>query len=285
MPDMTLGLSKSRDVVAWKAFAGVLMVAFTFLTVAPLLWLLYSSFKPHPAIIRNIFALPRELYVDNFTRAWELGNLGLYTINSVIYTATATLVTVFLALGAGYGLGKFGFRSSGIIYTFFIMGLLVTAHSVLVPLFILETRLGIDDTRLGVLLPYVAFGLPFMVYLSTSFIRGIPDSLEEVARIDGASYLKIFWHVIRPMSAPVVATMTIFSFVNNWNEFVFVFVLTSKQSLRSLPVGVNAFAGGMSRDYGLLFAALVIATVPMILFYIFFHEQLKRGFAAGAIKE
>ena len=187
--------------------------------------------------------------------AWTIGDLGLYTINSVIYTATATTVTVFLALGAGYGFAKFGFRISKYLHTFFVMGLLVTAHSVLVPLFILETRLGIDDTRLGVLIPYVGFGLPFMVYLATSFIRGIPDSLEEVARIDGAGYLSIFWHVIRPISAPVVATMTIFSFVANWNEFVFVFVLTSSQRLRSLPVGVNAFAGGQSRDFGLLFAA------------------------------
>lgn len=285
MSDMTIGVSKHGDVIAWKVFANVFMVLFTFLTLAPLIWLLYSSFKPHPEIIRNVFALPRQLFIENYTKAWRLGNLGLYTVNSVIYTASATLITVFLALGAGYGFAKFGFRATRYLYAFFIMGLLVTAHSVLVPLFILETRIGIDDTRLGVLLPYIGFGLPFLIYLSTSFIRGIPDSLEEVARIDGASYLKIFWHVVRPMSAPVVATMTIFSFVSNWNEFVFVFVLTSRQDLRSLPVGVNAFAGGMSRDYGLLFAALVIATVPMILFYIFFHEQLKKGFAAGAIKE
>jgi raffinose/stachyose/melibiose transport system permease protein len=285
MSDVTRAVSQDKDIVVWRIFSWVFMVFFTFLTVAPLLWLFYSSMKPHPEIVRNVFALPRGFFVRNYTRAWEIGNLGLYTINSVIYTASATLVTVFLALGAGYGFGKFGFRISRYLYTFFIMGLLVTAHSVLVPLFILETRLGIDDTRLGVLLPYVGFGLPFMIYLATSYIRGIPTSLEEVARIDGAGYLQIFWQVIRPISAPVVATMTIFSFVANWNEFVFVFVLTSKQSLRSLPVGINAFAGGMSRDYGLLFAALVIATVPMILFYIVFHEQLKRGFAAGAIKE
>jgi raffinose/stachyose/melibiose transport system permease protein len=285
MPEIGGTLGNARDIVAWKTFSNVFMVLFTVLTLAPLIWLLYSSMKPHPEIIRNVFALPRGFFVENYTKAWTLGSLGLYTINSIIYTASATVITVFLALCAGYGFGKFGYRISRVFYAFFIMGLLVTAHSVLVPLFILETRLGIDDTRIGVLLPYIAFGLPFMIYLSTSFIRGIPDSLEEVARIDGAGYLTIFWHVIRPISAPVVATMTIFSFVSNWNEFVFVFVLTSKQSLRSLPVGVNAFAGGMSRDYGLLFAALVIATVPMILFYIFFHEQLKRGFAAGAIKE
>jgi raffinose/stachyose/melibiose transport system permease protein len=285
MSDINSSLSNDPDIVGWKVFSWIFMVFFTFLTIAPLVWLFYSSMKPHPEIIRNVFSLPTGFYSRNYTRAWEIGNLGLYTINSVIYTASATIITVFLALAAGYGFGKFRFKISPYLYTFFIMGLLVTAHSVLVPLFILETRLGIDDTRLGVLLPYVGFGLPFLIYLATSYIRGIPDSLEEVARIDGAGYLSIFWQIIRPISAPVVATMTIFSFVNNWNEFVFVFVLTSKQELRSLPVGVNAFAGGMSRDYGLLFAALVIATLPMILFYIFFHEQLKRGFAAGAIKE
>ena len=285
MSSIAGSISRDRDLVAWKIFANVFMVFFTFLTIAPLFWLLYSSFKPHPEIVRNVFALPRTLFIENYVRAWTIGDLGLYTVNSVIYTASATVITVFLALAAGYGFAKFGFRISKYLHTFFVMGLLVTAHSVLVPLFILETRLGIDDTRLGVLIPYVGFGLPFMVYLATSFIRGIPDSLEEVARIDGAGYLSIFWHVIRPICAPVVATMTIFSFVANWNEFVFVFVLTSSQRLRSLPVGVNAFAGGQSRDFGLLFAALVIATVPMILFYIFFHEQLKKGFAAGAIKE
>lgn len=285
MSEMTIGVSKGRDAVLWKTFSAFFMVFFTLLTLAPLIWLLYSSLKPHPDIVRNVFSLPRELFFGNYTRAWTIGDLGLYTVNSIFYTVVSTVITVFLALAAGYGLGKFGFKISGYLYTFFVMGLLVTAHSVLVPLFILETNLGIDDTRLGVLIPYVGFGLPFMVYLATSFIRGIPDSLEEAALIDGAGYLTIFWHVICPVSLPVVATMTIFSFVANWNEFVFVFVLTTRQALRSLPVGVNAFAGGQSRDFGLLFAALVIATLPMILFYVVFHKQLKRGFAAGAIKE
>ena len=165
------------------------------------------------------------------------------------------------------------------------MGLLITVHSVLVPLFILETKLGIDDTRLGVILPYVAFGLPFLIYLATSYIRGIPDSLEEAAVIDGASYLRIFKDIIIPVATPVVATMLIFSFVANWNELVLVLTLTSKDTLRSLPVGVLAFAGGKTRNYGLQFATLVIATLPMILFYFFFHDQLAKGFSAGALKE
>ena len=284
-PALRKNLAKSEGLFAWQVAAYIFMAIFTLLTVGPLIWLTYSSFKPHPDIVRNMFALPTSFFVDNYRRAWELGNLGTLILNSVFYASIATAVTVYLALGAGYGFAKFGFRISSVFYAFFIMGLLVTAHSVLVPLFVMETRLGIDDTRLGVLIPYVGFGLPFMIYLATSDIRGIPDSMEEAAIIDGASYLKVFWMTMRPLSAPVVATMLIFAFLSNWNEFVFVFVLTSRQEIRSLPVGVNAFVGGLSRDFGLLFAALVIATIPMIIFYVLFREQLARGFAAGAVKE
>lgn len=269
----------------WRVFAYIFMVIFTVLTVGPLLWLLYSSFKPHAQIVLNQFALPTSFYTDNYVRAWQIGKLGTLILNSIFYAGIATVITVYLALAAGYAFAKFGFKVSRLLYAFFIMGLLITAHSVLVPLFVMETRLGIDDTRLGVLLPYVGFGLPFMIYLATSYIRGIPDSMEEAAIIDGASYRQVFWRIIRPMSAPVVATMLIFAFLSNWNEFVFVFVLTSREEIRSLPVGINAFVGGLSRDFGLLFAALVIATIPMIIFYVLFREQLAKGFAAGALKE
>lgn len=276
---------QDRSLIGWRIGAYVFMAVFTFLTVGPLFWLTYSSFKPHPDIVRNMFAFPKSFFFENYVRAWKLGELGMLILNSIFYSSIATVFTVFMALGSGYGFAKFGFKISKFFYAFFIMGLLITAHSVLVPLFVMETKLNLDDTRIGVLLPYIGFGLPFMIYLATSYIRGIPDSLEEAAIIDGAHYLQVFWTVIRPISAPVVATMLIFAFLSNWNEFVFVFVLTSRQEIRSLPVGVNAFVGGLSRDFGLLFAALVIATIPMIIFYILFKEQLAKGFAAGALKE
>ena len=158
-------------------------------------------------------------------------------------------------------------------------------HAVLVPLFLLESWLNIDNTRLGVILPYVAFGLPFSVYLAAAYIKNIPDALIESALIDGSNYIGIFHRLVLPLSRPVMVTLLIFVFLSNWNEFVFVFVLTNDTALRSLPVGVNAFAGGLARDFGLLFAALVISTIPMLIFYFFFHRQISRGFAAGALKE
>ncbi len=262
------------------------MVILALITILPLVWMAYTSFKPHKDIIENIFSLPKSLYVQNYLRTWEYGRLGIALVNSVIYSSVATVVCTILALMTGYGFAKFRFkRVSAVFYYFFILGLLITVHSVLVPLYVMESFFGLDDTRIGVLLPYIAFGLPFLVYLATSYIRTIPDALEEAALIDGASYLGIFWRVILPMAQPVVSTMLIFSFLSNWNEFVFVFTLTSRAVLRSLPVAVNAFAGGMARDFGLLFSALMIATIPMIAFYFSFREKIAQGFAAGSIKE
>lgn len=269
----------------WKTTSLLIIIFYTFLTITPLIWMLLVAFRPHADIVRNVFGLPNRLYFDNFLRTWKLGNLGRYMLNSIFYSVVATVITVYFALSTGFALTKFPYKVNKYIYIAYVMGLLITVHAVLVPLFLLETKLHIDNTRLGVILPYVAFGLPFAVFLASAYIKNIPDSLIEAALIDGSTYLGIFHRLILPMSRPVLVTLLIFVFLGNWNEFVFVFVLTSDSALRSLPVGVNAFAGGMARDFGLLFAALVISTIPMLIFYFFFHRQITKGFAAGALKE
>lgn len=268
-----------------RIIAYTVMITFTVLTVWPLFWLFYSSFKLHRDITRGPLALPTNPTFQNFVTVWIEGHLGIAFVNSIIYTGIATTFIVILAMAAGYAFAKFNYRITGFFYMFFILGLLVVVHSVLVPLFVMETKLNIDNTRFGVILPYIAFGLPFAVYLATSYIKGIPNALVEAAIIDGASYLDIFWHVILPVSRPIVTTMTIFAFLANWNEFVLVFTLTSKTHLRSLPVGINAFAGGMITDFGLRFASLSIGVMPIIIFYLFFRRQIAKGFAGAAVKE
>ncbi len=263
----------------------VVFIAFAFLTLAPLIWLLCSSFKPHDEIVKNVFALPKKIAFSNFIEAWKLGNLGIYLLNSIFYSLVAGTITVYLAMCVGYAVHSFSYAISKILYAFFLLSLLITVHAVLVPLFVMETRIGIADTRLGVILPYIAFGLPFLVYLAASFIKGLPKSLTEAALIDGAGHFVILHKIIIPISRPIVSTMFVFSFLGNWNEFISVFVLTSKVSLRSLPVGINSFAGGMSCNFGLLFATLIIGIVPILLFYIFCYKQIVAGVSAGALKE
>jgi len=270
---------------SWKTIAYFVMISFALLTIAPIVWMILNSFKPHSEIVRNPLSPPTSLYLQNFVLSWVQGHLGVYFFNSILYSMISTVITVILAMGSGYALSKFKYRFSNVIYMFYTLGLLITVHSVIVPLFIMETKLGLSNTRLGVIIPYIAFGLPFQVFLATTYVKGIPDAMQESAIIDGANYLQVFFAIILPMATPIISTMFIYTFLGNWNEFILVQTLTSEIAIRSLPVGINSFAGGMSRDYGLQFSALVIGTVPMIIFYLVFRDKIAQGFAAGATKE
>ena len=261
------------------------LILFTLITLIPIVWMVYSSFKLQGEIMMNPIGFPQAPTLRNYRDAWTFGNMGIAAYNSLVYTTVGTAATVFLAAAIGFGLTKFGFRAAGPIYSIFTLGLLITVNSVITPLFIMETRLGLYNTRAGVILPYIAFGLPMAVLLACSYIRGIPNALIEAAIIDGAGYLQVFWRVILGVSTPVLATIAILTFLRNWNEFILVFVLTSGAEMRSLPVSINSFAGRLNVNYGMQLAALVIGTIPMIVFYFFAHERLIKGFGEGALKE
>ena len=284
---MAPGQSKlQRPSINWRIAAYTLMIVFTVLTVFPLTWLFYSSLKPHPEIMLHPMALPRAPSLDNYFRAWTMGGLGISLLNSFIYTICSTLITLFLALAAAFGITKFGFKKSAAFFTAaFAMGLMIAVHAIIIPLFILERTVGILNRRIGVILPYVAFDLPMSVMIAISYVRGIPGALIESAEIDGAKYRYVFWKMIVPLSTPVIATMVILSFLRHWNEFLFVFVFTTRVALKSLPVAITQFAGRQNIEYGLQYASLVIGILPMIIFYFCFHAQLIKGFGEGALKE
>ena len=261
------------------------MFVFAILTVFPLIWLLYSSFKLNAEIVLHPLGFPRSPTFYNYTESWAKGHLGTALINSFIYTISATVSTMLLAMAAAFGLTKFSFKSTKFFTSAFALGLMISVHAVIIPLFQLEAKLGITNTRLGVIIPYIAFDLPLSVMIAVSYVRGIPNAIIESAEIDGAKYRYVFWMMIMPLSVPVIATMVILSFLRHWNEFLFVFVFPTKLALKSLPVAITQFAGRMNIDYGLQYASLVVGVLPMILFYIVFHAQLIRGFGEGALKE
>lgn len=274
-----------RAPLKWKIGAYILMFVFAILTVFPLIWLLYSSFKLNAEIVLHPLGFPRSPTFYNYTESWAKGHLGTALINSFIYTISSTVSTMLLAMAAAFGLTKFSFKSTKFFTSAFALGLMISVHAVIIPLFQLEAKLGITNTRLGVIIPYIAFDLPLSVMIAVSYVRGIPNAIIESAEIDGAKYRYVFWMMIMPLSVPVIATMVILSFLRHWNEFLFVFVFTTKLALKSLPVAITQFAGRMNIDYGLQYASLVVGVLPMILFYIVFHAQLIRGFGEGALKE
>jgi raffinose/stachyose/melibiose transport system permease protein len=213
-----------------------------------------------------------------------MGNFGTLFANSVFYTVITVSVVVILSLMAGFGFSKLSFKITPFLHGLFIIGILLTIQSILVPIFLLANAAKLYNTRLGVLIPYIGLGLPMGVYLCTEFIKGVPNELIESARIDGAGYMRIFASIVFPMCSSVAVTLAIITFTASWNEFVLINILTSSDSLKSLPVGVARFAGARATDYGRQFTGLVIALIPILVFYAIFRKQITKGVAAGAVK-
>jgi raffinose/stachyose/melibiose transport system permease protein len=268
-----------------KIIIYLVMAAFTVMAIYPIFWLIIQSFKTTQEYITSSkLAFPVFWYIDNYPYAWRMANLGGMLVNSVFYTFLTVAAVIVLGTGAGFAFSRIPCKATPILHGMFVVGILLTLQSIMVPLFLMTNAVGLYDTRLGVLIPYIGLGLPMSVYLSTEFCRSIPMALVESARIDGAKYLRIFASIVFPMLAPVAMTIGIMSFSGTWNEFMLINILTSSDSIKSLPVGINKFAGALATDYGKQFSALVIGMVPMVAFYLVFRKQITKGVAAGAVK-
>ncbi|HAP56663.1 MAG: carbohydrate ABC transporter permease [Sphaerochaeta sp.] len=260
------------------------MIFFTVMAIYPLLWLVMNSFKTTTEFQMNKLGFPKEWVLVNYKDAWVRGKFPRLILNSFIYTGVTTVVTLVFSFMAGFAFAKIPNRATKYLHGSFVIGLLLTLQSIMVPLFLIINWVGLYNTFLGVLIPYIGIAMPMGIYLGTEFIKSIPDALVESARIDGATYLKIFISIIVPMAAPVAVTVAIMTVTGTWNEFMLINILTSSDALKSLPVGVQKFAGALSSDFGKQFAALVIGLVPMLVFYLSFRKEITKGVAAGAVK-
>ncbi|MDC7229255.1 MAG: carbohydrate ABC transporter permease [Sphaerochaetaceae bacterium] len=260
------------------------MIFFTVMAIYPLLWLVMNSFKTTTEFQLNKLGIPQDWVLINYQDAWVRGKFPSLIFNSIIYTGITTVATLIFSFMAGFAFAKIPNKATKYIHGSFVIGLLLTLQSIMVPLFLIINWVGLYNSRLGVLIPYIGIAMPMGIYLGTEYIKSIPTALVESARIDGATYMKIFISIIVPMAAPVGVTVAILTVTGTWNEFMLINILTSSDALKSLPVGVQKFAGALSSDFGKQFAALVIGLIPMLLFYMFFRKEITKGVAAGAVK-
>lgn len=263
----------------------LIVIIFAILAIYPIFWLIIQSFKTTQEYMRiSKLAFPTRWFYKNYPIAWQTGKFSILILNSVFYTSITVTTILILSFMAAFAFAKLPSKLTPLLHGSFIIGILLTLQSILVPLFLMINAVGLYNTRLGVLIPYIGIGLPIAVYLGTEYIKGIPDSIIESARIDGAKYLHIFWRIIMPIAAPVAATVVILGITGTWNEFMLINILVSKTELKSLPVGVNQFSGALASDFGKQFSALVIGMMPMIIFYLIFRKQITKGVSAGAVK-
>ena len=268
-----------------KSFVYLLMLVFTVLAIYPIFWLVIQSFKTtQEYLTASKLSFPGQWVFANYPHVWITGGFQTLFVNSVIYTVVTVTMVVVLANMAGFAFAKLHFKITPLLHGLFIIGILLTVQSILIPIFLMVNAAGLFNTRLGVLIPYIGLGLPMGIYLCTEFIKGIPTELIESARIDGSGYLRTFARIIFPMCTPVAITLSIITFTATWNEFILMNVLTAGGWFKSIPAGVGRYAGTLGADFGRLFTSLVIALIPILIFYTIFRNQITKGVTAGAVK-
>lgn len=267
------------------------LAGYTLWVVFPMIWVAYSSLKADESIFRETFALPSadDLRWSNYARAWGEARFGDYFLNSVVVTGVSVALIVHLGAMAAYALARFRVPGGPVVFWLFLAGLMIPAQLAMVPLFFELRALGLLNSRMGLVLVYTANGLPFAIFILAGFFRSLPRTLYEAAIIDGCGEFDAFRRVMLPLARPGLVTVAIFQFIGIWKEYFFAFMLIGgdvEGTARTLPLGLAnlAITAQYRSDYGMLFAGLVMVTIPILLVYVVLQKHLVKGVTAGALK-
>ena len=263
----------------------ILIIFFAVYTLFPLIWLFVSSLKTNFEFLAGSpFALPAVPQWKNYVNALTVAGLGRMLLNSVIVGLSATLFNVICASMGAYCISRFRFTGRERLFTLFTAGILVPLNALMVPYFVIITKLGLINTYGGMILLYCAIGIPMSTFLIRGLMDSIPMEVEEAAYIDGCGFFGRFFHIILPLSRTGIITAATFQFLTCWNEFVFANLIVSSEKLRTIQVGIRYFTNQFSTDYVSMYAAIMISIIPSILGYILFQEQIIAGMTSGAVK-
>lgn len=252
----------------------------------PLFYLLFYSLKTKEEIFfTNPFGLPGVPQFSNYIRAFQAFDIPSYFLNSVIVTGVSILCIILIAAPFAYATTRMKWKLRGLASTYIMLGLFIPIQVIIIPISILVRDLHLSNTHLALIIPYVAFNLAFTSMVLSATMHDIPKEMEESACLDGAGIFRIFSHIIMPLSKPAVATGSIFAFLNVWNEYTLASVMITKNTVKTLPVGLSSFVGQRSTDWGAMGASLVLASIPTIVIYLLCSEQVEKALTiGGAVK-
>ena len=251
-------------------------------------WLVYSSFKTNPQFLRDIWSLPTSLNPINYINDLEGKTsppvpIGQYLINSGIVSVSSLIGITLVSIPAGYVLSKRS-RYTDLLFYFFLAMIAIPPPAVLIPLVYTIRSFGLGDTYIGVVLPYIAFNIPFSTVLARAFFKAFPKDLEEAAKIDGLSDLRVFLRIVLPLSSVIVVVLLIVNFPNVWNEILYATVLLQTNNVRTVQPGLLLFASAFGSQWSEIFAGMVMSSLPMIIFYVVFQKYIARAQFLGALK-
>ena len=253
--------------------------------VFPFLWMISSALVPNLFVIQYPPQLiPKNASIQNFIQAWNANNFQAYFLNSAFVALLATFLASLFSAMAAYGFARFKFPGKEIIF-FTLLGVMMVPNTILIiPQFLLMKFLNLRNSLWGLVLIYTATGLSLNIFLLRGFFEQLPKELEEAALIDGANYFTIFRRIILPLSTPAVATVAIFSFMAFWDEFIMALTFIDDSTKRTLPIAIALFQGQHGTQWGLVFAASLIALVPIFIFFFSLQKYFVGGLTTGAFK-
>ena len=263
----------------------LLLAFWALINLFPVYWMFTFSLKSNNEIFgENVIGLPKEWLWSNYSKALQVGNIGRYFLNSVIIAVVTIALVMAVALMATFALTRFMWKGRKMMNDFFMLGLTIPIHASIVPIYVTLSKLHMLSTYSSLIIPYAAFSLAMAILICTGFMQEIPIELDEAACIDGCSTWRIFFKIIVPLMKPAVATVSIYTFLQCWNELMFDNIFVSDKAHKTLPVGVQALSGQYLTEWGPIGAAMVLANFPMLVFYIFFSKKIQDSFIAGAVK-
>ena len=267
-------------------FLVILWTVFTFFVIG---WVILASFSTTRDIFSaNMIAgfFEDGLQFNNYVRAWVDNHVQVYFFNSVLYTFSALFGVIFISSPAAYALSRFAFKGNSTLQSLFVASMGVPVVMIIMPLFSLFSYLQLTNTRWLLIILYICINIPFTVFFLIAFFRNISTTFEEAASIDGCGPIRTFWLIMMPLAQPGIITVSIFNFINIWNEYFMALIFATRMDLRPIAVGLFTMVQGMRYigDWAGVFAAVVIVFLPTFILYIFLSEKIIAGVTGGAIK-
>lgn len=276
---------KTRRTSPLRILSATIVWIYAAIIAVPLVYLILSSFKTNDEIFSSPLALPREWIWNNYSTAFIQADLGRGLWNSVLITVGAEILTLVLAIPAGYAIARSKGRAGKFLDRTFSLGFLIPSFAVLVPTVLLSAAIGMFRTREFLILFLPATALPLSVILLAQFIRTIPYEIEESAQVDGASRLTILLRIVLPMAVPGIVTVALLNFMSYWNEYIFSLALLGPtKSVRTAQVALPTLITENATQYGVLMAGTVITLIPVYLLYIFMQTRMEEALVQGALK-
>ena len=261
----------------------VILILFALIVLYPIFFVFMTSFKSNFDVISNPFGMA-TFQPWNYTEAWRVGKVGDYFLNSVYVTVVTLAIQMVVIVLASYSFAKLKPWGHKVLFIVFLTGLFITTEMVTVPNFSTMKNLGLMDTKISLILPYVSTGIALATYIATNYISSLPKELDEAAIIDGCNIVQLLTRIALPLMRPILATIFIFNFQGAWSEFYWALIMIRSEENKTLQLGLMNFQSQFSTDYGLLTAGLVIATLPILIIYLKFSSQFIGGMTVGAVK-